>query len=85
VGVDVDELSVEPELDVLASLAVVATGVSVATAPTPPVTGPESERGISFEPRAFAAARYSSKVFPVVGALIVPTIPRPQWTSSLQK
>jgi hypothetical protein len=35
---------------------VVETGVAVATAPTPPVTGPESERGVSFEPRAFAAA-----------------------------
>jgi len=52
-----DELDFDAvELDELDELAEVAPGVAVATAPTPPVTGPLSERGISFEPRAFAAA-----------------------------
>jgi len=40
--------------------AVDGKGVPVATAPTPPVTGPLSEMGTSFEPRALAAANHAS-------------------------
>jgi len=60
-------------------------GVDVATAFTPPVTGPLSVMTGSLEPMAFAAAKKASAVFPVVGALIEPTIPRPQCDGSLQK
>jgi len=35
----------------------IAEGAPVASAPTPPVTGPLSERGTSLDPRALAAAR----------------------------
>lgn len=55
-----DELDVDELLVVLDEPAVVAPGVAVATAPTPPVTGPVSERGVSFEPRALAAAKNAS-------------------------
>jgi len=69
---DLDEVGVaEPVMTVLA-------GEAVATAPTPPVIGPLSGTGASFEPMAFAAAKYAAKVFPVVGTLIAPTIPLPQ-------
>jgi len=64
----------------------VEVGVDVATAPTPPVTGPLSVVKVgSFVPMAFAAAKKAAPVFPVDGALIVPTIPRPQCCDSLQK
>jgi len=54
-------------------------GVAVATASTPPVTAPVEVPFGAFEPRAFTVAKYFAKVlFPVVGTLIAPTIPRPQ-------
>jgi len=63
----------------------VALGGAVATAFTPPVTGPLSGTVCSFAPMAFAAAKKLSAVFPEVGALIEPTIPRPQCPGNLQK
>jgi len=50
-------------------------GPAVATAPTPPVTGPLSVSVGAELPRALAADWNTSKVFPVAGALILPTIP----------
>jgi len=76
-----DELGFDPL--VLEELAEVGTGVPVATAPTPAVTGPLSEVACSFE--LFAEATNASNVFPLVGALIAPTIPRRQWPVVLQK
>jgi len=66
-------------------LAEVEVGVDVATASTPPVTGPLSVTVGSFEPMAFAAAKNAAAVFPVDGALIEPTIPAPQCCGALQK
>jgi len=78
---DEDELDFDP----LEELDVVGTGVPVGTAPTPLVIGPLSVvTAGAFEPRAFAAATYSSKVFPLFCGLIAPTIPRPQWPVVLQ-
>jgi len=61
---DLDEVEVDPEpVGVPPSpraAAELGTGVPVATAPTPPVTGPLSEMGTSFEPRALAAANHAS-------------------------
>jgi len=75
---DVDPLE-EEEVDEI------ATGVPVGSAPTPLVIGPVSVlKAGSFEPRDFAAAWYASKVSPLLGALIAPTIPRPQWAVVLQ-
>jgi len=62
-----------------------AVGVDVATAFTPPVTGPLSVTVCSFVPMAFAAAKKAAAVFPEEGALIEPTIPRPQCCCALQK
>jgi len=62
-----------------------AVGVDVATAFTPPVTGPLSDTVFSFEPMAFAAAKKFAAVFPEDGALIEPTIPVPQCVGALQK
>jgi len=81
---DEDELDfdAEAEADPLEELDVVGIG----TAPTPLVIGPLSVvKAGAFEPRAFAAAMYASKVFPLLGGLIAPTIPRPQWPVVLQK
>jgi len=69
----------------LEELADVGVGVDVATASTPPVTGPLSVTVGSFVPMAFAAAKKAAAVFPVDGALIEPTIPRPQCCGALQK
>jgi len=60
-------------------------GVDFATAATPPVTGPLSDTTGSFVPMAFAAAKKAAALFPVDGALIEPTIPRPQCCGALQK
>jgi len=77
-----DDLEVLGEgLDELADDGV---GVDVASAPTPPVTGPLSDTVGSFAPMAFAAAKKAAPVFPVDGALIVPTIPAPQCCGALQ-
>jgi len=51
------------------------TGPAVATAPTPPVTAPWSVSTGAELPRAMAADWNAAKVFPVDGALILPTIP----------
>jgi len=69
----------------LAEDADVAVGVDVATAFTPPVTGPLSDTVCSFEPMAFAAAKKLAAVLPEDGALIEPTIPLPQCCDALQK
>jgi len=50
--VDVDAAAEVPDVPVG-----IAEGAPVASAPTPPVTGPLSERGTSLDPRALAAAR----------------------------
>jgi len=76
-----DDLEVVADADADADVAV---GVDVATAPTPPVTGPLSGSVFSFEPMAFAAAKKAAAVFPEDGALIEPTIPRPQCVGNLQ-
>jgi len=74
-----------PAADLLEELDGVGTGVPVGTAPTPFVIGPLSVvTAGSLEPRAFAADTYASKVFPLFGGLIAPTIPRPQWPVVLQ-
>jgi hypothetical protein len=72
---EVLELLEEVELDDDADEGV---GVDDATAFTPPVTGPLSGTVFSFVPMAFAAAKKAAAVFPEDGALIEPTIPRPQ-------
>jgi len=59
-------------------------GLAVATAFKPPVTAPWSVSVVSEEPIAFAADRKLSNVFPEDGALILPTIPRPQCVTCLQ-
>jgi len=60
-------------------------GPAVATAPTPPVTAPLSVSVGAELPRALAADTNASKVFPVAGALILPTIPLTgQWVGVLQ-
>lgn len=70
--VGLEELELELELEVpLRS----GTGGPVAVASTPARTGPLSGVVTSLLPIAFAAARYDGKVFPVDGALILPTIP----------
>jgi len=73
---DLEELG--EGLDELPEDGDVAVGVDVATAFTPPVTGPLSDTVGSLVPMAFAAAKKAAAVFPEVGALIEPTIPRPQ-------
>jgi len=78
---DEDELDFDAE-----ELDVVGTGVPFGTAPTPLVIGPLSVVSAgAFAPRPFAAAWYASKVSPLAGGLIAPTIPRPQWPVVLQK
>jgi len=63
----------------------VLVGDAVATAPTPPVTGPLSLSVVSPLPIFFAAASKVEKVLlPDVGALMDPTIPCPQWRGVLQ-
>jgi len=80
------EGELEPEVEVeLAPEVRSGTGGPVAVAPTPPLTGPLSGVVTSLLPIAFAAARYAVKVFPVRGALILPTIPNPQCRGCLQK
>jgi len=70
-----------PELEPPTSL----VGPAVATAPTPPVTGPLSVSVGKLLPRALALVWNNSKVFPVDGALILPTIPETgQCVGSLQ-
>jgi hypothetical protein len=59
-------------------------GAAVATPFTPPVTAPWSVSTGALLPRAMAAAWKLEKVFPVAGALILPTIPRPQCETCLQ-
>jgi len=78
---DFDPVVVAAEVD---GVVETGTGVFVATALTPPVFGPLSERIVSLWPMAFALAKYASNVFPVVGALIEPTIPVPQCFAILQ-
>jgi len=75
-----DELEPEEpeEPEELALGEAVAAGAAVATAPTPPVTGPLSWMVASLPPMALAAVWYLSKVLPDEGALIDPTIPIPQ-------
>jgi len=70
----------EPELDAAALV-----GPAVATAPTPPVTAPVLETCGAAVPRAFAAAWKLSKVLPLEGALMAPTIPAAQCPTNLQK
>jgi len=70
---------VEPEPDVPTSL----VGRAVATPWTPPVTPAPVSVG-ALEPKAMAAAMKLSKVLPVAGALMLPTIPRPQCETCLQ-
>lgn len=53
-------------------------GAAVATACNPPVTAPWSVSTGALLPRATAAALKLSKVFPVAGALMLPTIPEAQ-------
>jgi len=75
-GEALDELAEDPDA---------AVGVDVATAFTPPVTGPLSDWVTSFVPRAIAAPKKASAEFgPEVGALIAPTIPRVQCCVDLQ-
>jgi len=71
----------ELELAPLAS----ETGGPVAVASTPAITGPPLVAVTSLVPTAIAAAWYASKVFPVAGALILPTMPCPQCCTCLQK
>jgi len=83
---EVVEGEVEPEVEVeLAPEVRSGTGGPVAVAPTPAITGPLSGVVTSLLPIAFAAARNVGKVFPVSGALILPTIPNPQCRGCLQK
>jgi len=69
-----DPLALDEELDALK----VAAGGAVATALKPPVTAPVSVSVASPVPIFSAAAWNSWNVFPDDGALILPTIPRPQ-------
>jgi len=83
---EVVEGELEPEVEVEVAPEVRSgTGGPVAVAPTPAMTGPLSGVVTSLLPIAFAAARYAVKVFPVWGALILPTIPIPQCRGCLQK
>lgn len=83
---EVVEGELEPEVEVELGLEVRSgTGGPVAVAPTPAITGPLSGVVTSLPPIAFAAAWYTGKVFPVRGALILPTIPNPQCSGCLQK
>jgi len=66
VALELEELEEEP---------VSLVGPAVATAPTPPVTAPWSVSVGAELPRAMAADWNAAKVFPVVGALILPTMP----------
>lgn len=59
-------------------------GLAVATAFNPPVTAPWSDSVVSELPIALAADWNASNVFPEDGALILPTIPRPQCVTCLQ-
>jgi hypothetical protein len=68
----------EPLVEALETLA----GGAVATPCTPPVTAPVS---VSTGPeKAWAAERKASKVLPVAGALILPTMPEAQCVGALQ-
>lgn len=59
-------------------------GAAVATAPTPPVTGPLSVSVGALLPRLLAIDWNESKVLPVAGALMLPTIPVGQCVGALQ-
>lgn len=62
------------------------TGAPMGVASTPESTGvPSSGVTTSLAPIARAADMYAAKVLPVVGALILPTIPNPQCETCLQK
>jgi len=67
------------------ALGLSGTGGPVAVASTPETTGPLSGVVTSLLPIASALAMYWSKVFPTAGALRLPTIPRPQCVTCLQK
>lgn len=80
-GLVLDELEeLDPEVDDGAATdGVPLVGPAVATAPTPPVCGPLSGTVDSLEPIAFAALMKASVLpLPLAGALIVPTMPKPQ-------
>jgi len=73
-----EELPDDP-LEAGALAVTVAAGAAVASASTPPVTGPLSVSVCSELPIAMAAAWNAWNVLvPLVGALIEPTIPIPQ-------
>jgi len=59
-------------------------GDAAADAPTPAKTGPLSVSCGSFDPIAIAAAWKFVNVLPEAGALMAPTIPRPQCCTCLQ-
>lgn len=77
-----DEEEPEPEEELEEPDMVV--GPAVAMPFTPPVTAPLSCSVTSLLPIFMAAAWKLSKVLPVFGALIEPTIPMPQWVICLQ-
>jgi len=76
-----EELELELELEL--AVAVLA-GEAVATAPAPPEAKLAVTSG-SLLPIFNAADIKLSKVLPLDGALIAPTMPRPQWGLTAQK
>jgi len=87
-GLELDEWEEpeEPVGDDEATVGVPLVGPAVATAPTPPVCTPVLAIADSLGPIALAALMKDSALpLPLAGALMAPTMPRPQCAGNLQK